>query len=105
MRARADMREIDSGTQIVRRSADLFKAQQESVAVHTDRLFARLMVFQWLAGIGASVLISPRTWVGTETRIHVHVLAAVLLGGVITSLPVLLAVRHPGKVLTRHVIA
>lgn len=71
----------------------------------TDRLFAALIVFQWLACVLAAIFISPRTWIGLESRVHPHVLAAVCVGGVLASLPVCLTWLRPGKVLTRHVIA
>ncbi|NND95720.1 MAG: PAS domain S-box protein [Pirellulaceae bacterium] len=71
----------------------------------TDRLFAGLMAFQWLAGILAALVISPRTWIGTQSQVHLHVWVAVILGGVISFLPIAFALSRPGKPLTRHVIA
>jgi signal transduction histidine kinase len=68
-------------------------------------MFAWLMVCQWLAGIGAALWISPRTWIGTTSQVHVHVWAAILLGGAISSLPVFLAFKRPGYAFTRHTIA
>src|SRR5207248_1320205 len=44
-------------------------------------------------------------WDGVDSRIHVHLWAAVFLGGLITSLPVLLGFTQQGKVSTRHAIA
>jgi two-component system, sensor histidine kinase and response regulator len=79
--------------------------QQQVIYQRTDRLFAGLMLFQWLAGIAAAFWISPRTWAGTESQIHLHVWAALYLGGAISSLPVFLALRQPGSTLTRHAIA
>jgi PAS domain S-box-containing protein len=87
------------------RTAELFKEQRQSIIEHTDVLFARLMVVQWFAGVLAASLISPRTWAGTQSSVHVHVWLAIFLGGLVTSLPVFLAFRHSGKVLTRHSIA
>ncbi len=87
------------------RTAELFAEQQQSIVKHTDQIFARLMTCQWLFGIALAVWISPRTWTGTESQIHLHVWAAVLLGGAVTSVPVLLGLLQPGKVLTRHAIA
>jgi len=87
------------------RTLELFNEMQQAVTRHTDSLFGRLMVWQWLAAVGAAVLITPRTWIGTHSQIHVHVLAAVFLGGLITALPVFMAWRHPGLVLTRHTVA
>jgi PAS domain S-box-containing protein len=70
-----------------------------------DHLFARLMVFQWVGGIVAALLLSPRTWVGAESSLHPHVIAACVLGGLITALPVYLASTRPGAASTRYSIA
>jgi len=64
-----------------------------------------LMLFQWLGMILAAVIISPKTWLGTASAVHVHVWAAIFLGGIITFLPVGLALGYPSKVFTRHIIA
>jgi PAS domain S-box-containing protein len=87
------------------RAVALFRAHQDTIFRRTDRLFAGLMLAQWVAGVAAACWITPRTWVGTTSTIHLHVWAAVLLGGVITSLPVALALLRPGETSTRHVIA
>lgn len=87
------------------RAASLFQEAEQKIYVRTDRLFARLMVFQWLAGVVAAVWISPQTWIGGTSYVHWHVWAAIFLGGAITALPVFLVWKHPGQVLTRHTIA
>jgi PAS domain S-box-containing protein len=87
------------------RTAELFKEQQQSIVKHTDWIFARLMIYQWVFGMALAILISPRTWFGSSSQIHLHVWAAALLGALVTSVPVLLAMKQPGAVLTRHVIA
>jgi PAS domain S-box-containing protein len=90
---------------VAARTKELFQEQRQSVIEHTDWLFARLMICQWLFGIVLAVWISPRTWTGVESRVHVHVWAALLLGGLITSVPVIFAWLQPGKDLTRHAVA
>jgi signal transduction histidine kinase len=87
------------------RTAELFAEQQNAICQRTDRMFAGLMLFQWLAGMVAAVWISPRTWIGTQSHIHFHVFAAVFIGGSITWLPVWLAWKQPGQTMTRHAIA
>lgn len=87
------------------RATALFREHQEAIFRRTDHLFAALMVIQWLAGIAAALWISPRTWMGTQSETHVHVWAAVFLGGAISSFPIYLALKYPGKTLTRYVIA
>jgi len=83
----------------------LFRQHQDEVYRRTDRMFGVLMVLQWLAGIGAALWISPRAWSGTASSLHPHVTAAIVLGSLVTALPVYLAWRHPGHALTRHIIA
>ncbi len=87
------------------RTAELFKEQQQSIVKHTDWIFAWLMIFQWVFGMALALWISPRTWFGSSSQTHLHVWAAALLGALVTSVPVLLAMKQPGAVLTRHAIA
>ena len=90
---------------VTARCAELFREQQQNIIQHTDWIFARLMILQWIGGVLTALLISPRTWTGTQSQVHPHLWAAIVLGGAITSLPVLLAIMQPGKVLTRHAVA
>jgi len=89
----------------MKRSEELFCQHQNAIHKRTDHMFGGLMLFQWVAGIVAAVWISPRTWVGPQSHIHLHVWAAIFIGGLITCLPVMLAWKLPGKALTRHTIA
>jgi two-component system, sensor histidine kinase and response regulator len=87
------------------RADELLEAHQNRIYAHTSRLFAILMTAQWVAGVAAAIWISPRTWAGTASSIHVHVWAALLLGGAITILPVFLCLTKPCAPATRHVVA
>ena len=87
------------------RTAALFEESQNRIHRRTDRMFARLLVFQWIAGITAALWISPKTWIGATSQIHVHVWAAIFLGGAISGFPVFLAYKRPGQTATRHAIA
>ena len=73
--------------------------------VMVSRMFAILLVVQYLACIGAAYVVSPYTWAGKERVLHMHVWIAILAGAGITILPVLLAIFRPASPLTRHVIA
>ncbi len=88
-----------------RRAWELFTAHSQSIYRQTDRMFARLMLVQWVAGIVVALLISPRTWAGSESRIHFHVWIAIFLGAAINCFPVYLAFFHPGARYTRYTIA
>jgi signal transduction histidine kinase/CheY-like chemotaxis protein len=87
------------------RIAQLFQEQRQNIIIHTDRVFARLMICQWFFAVSLALFVSPRTWSGTESHIHLHLWAAIFLGGALTLAPVLLAFARPGEALTRHVIA
>ena len=68
-------------------------------------MFAVLMTLQWVGGIVAAYWISPRSWVGTTSQTHIHVWAALFLGGAISSLPIFLAITRPGRSSTRYTVA
>src|SRR5690242_15877847 len=79
---RTDLQTLMSATQAPHDgqmvSADwLFAESLHRSRVETDRLFAVLMVINWVAGIILALVVSPRTWIGDESKTHVHVWAAV----------------------------
>ena len=86
-------------------ASTLFQKHQLAIYKRTDRVFAILMPVQWLAGILAAFFVSPRTWYGIESRVHIHVWVAIFLGGTITLLPMFLVIRHSGTRITRYVVA
>jgi signal transduction histidine kinase/ActR/RegA family two-component response regulator len=88
-----------------RRAAEVFTEHQQAIFKRTDRMFAALMCVQWVAGIAAALLISPKTWAGQYSQTHTHVWAAIFLGGVLSLFPIALAVTRPGHASTRFVIA
>src|SRR5688572_24623727 len=83
----------------------LYRFQLRHIAQTVDRSFAVLMVTQYFACVAAASWISPRTWAGAQSSVHFHVWMAIVLGAIVTSLPVILAVFRPGSALTRHVVA
>ena len=87
------------------RADELFKQHQQEIYRNTDKLFARLMLFQWAAGILLAFLISPRTWSGQSSSIHIHIWSAIFLGGAISVFPIWLTRFWPGAPITRYVIA
>lgn len=87
------------------RTARLYRISQRRNHILTDRLFAKLMAMQWLGGIVIAMWISPVAWNGSKIQPLWHVWAAICLGGAISAVPVLLAWRQPGRVVTRHAIA
>jgi two-component system, sensor histidine kinase and response regulator len=92
-------------TQRENRAKELAAAAEMLVWRRTDKMFAGLLIFQWIAGIALALWVTPRTWVGPISSPHVHLWAALVLGAAIISLPLWLIFFRPGQVLTRHIVA
>src|SRR5580693_8301864 len=87
------------------RASELVSEDLNRNYTQTSHLFTILMLVQWIAGIAAALWISPYTWVGSTSQIHLHVWLAIFLGGAITSLPVFLTLTRPRDAFTRHIVA
>lgn len=90
---------------LVPRVRQLVEEARQRIFRRIDRVFAWLLIFQWLGAVVLAGWVSPRTWEGLDSRIHPHVIGALALGLVIISVPTFLAFTQPGRTLTRHVIA
>lgn len=87
-----------------RRADDIRYQREHQIYRRIDRMFAVLMVVQWVGAIGTSILLSPRSWNGSVSSVHPHVWYAFWMGGVLASLPIYLAWRRPGETVTRYAI-
>ena len=58
-----------------------------------------------MGGTIVALLISPLAWAGRSSTVHIHLWAALLLGGAIAAFPITLALARPGAHVTRHAIA
>jgi two-component system, sensor histidine kinase and response regulator len=101
----ANSESVISHVECDRRSVVLFDASLDRIRSRTDRLFAALLILEWFGAMIVALVVSPRAWAGTSSWVHIHVWAALVLGGSITSLPVVWAMVRPGRPGTRHVIA
>jgi len=88
-----------------KRIEEYVKDQEQAVFVRTDKSFRILLAVEWVGGILTALFISPRTWSGEMASVHLHLWTATLLGGVIVSLPILLAFTKPGTKASRYSIA
>jgi signal transduction histidine kinase/ActR/RegA family two-component response regulator len=87
------------------RVRQIFDEHYNRICVRCDRMFAVLFVAQWIGGIIAAMVLSPRLWAGSYSQVHPHVWAAIFLGGAIISFPLYLIFTQPGTVMTRQFIA
>ncbi|QDU57174.1 sensor histidine kinase [Aeoliella mucimassa] len=96
---------MNSKNNIDRRTDEILYDRQQRLYIGTDRVFALLFILQWIAAIAMAAWFTPLTWVGTESSWNVHLFAAIVLGGLLSILPVTLAVIAPGSFATRLVIS
>jgi two-component system, sensor histidine kinase and response regulator len=89
----------------VERANELFEQHRQEIFRKTDRLFAGLMFFQWIAGIIIALAVAPFTWAGQSSQVHLHVWAAIFLGGAISIFPIWMTHVWPGASINRYVIA
>ncbi|MEM1415230.1 MAG: methyl-accepting chemotaxis protein [Myxococcota bacterium] len=87
------------------RGRGIYADLRHALHARSDRRFAALMLLQFAAAVGVAVIVSPQTWAGRTSSPHVHVWAALLLGGALAALPVYLSRVAPGQATTRYVIA
>ncbi len=85
------------------RAAEVYCALQLQTYQTTDRMFAWLIVFEWLASMAAASIVSPHIWPSENP--WKLIFGAAELAGIIYLLPLYLALRRPGKLSTRNVIA
>ena len=84
---------------------EIFETQLNDTAKKTDHMFCVLFLLQWFIGIVFALFVSPKNWSGTYSQVHIHVYAAVFLGGLTALYPIFLILRHSGEVYNRYVIA
>jgi diguanylate cyclase (GGDEF)-like protein/PAS domain S-box-containing protein len=90
---------------VSRRAEALFHQHRDDLLRTTDRLFAGLLAFQWLAAVAVALVMSPLVWEGASSRIHPHAWAAAVLGGLLVGPPIILALARPTRASTRHAVA
>ena len=90
---------------VAERTEQRFSAHVHRIAVRADRVFAVLMIVQWVAAVITAIWITPRTWIGPDSELHIHVLGALFIGGALAIPVVLLVCLQPGATLNRYVIS
>lgn len=60
--------ERELSADVAGRANALFSEMRAGIFRRTDKLFAGLFVFQWLAGIVAALLLSPTTWRANKAK-------------------------------------
>jgi two-component system, NtrC family, sensor histidine kinase HydH len=86
------------------RAQVLFDEHCKQARRRANALFLWLMIGQWLFSIVLALVFSPYAWAGRSSVIHVHVYAAIILGGLISAFPLALIRLKPDAKATPYVV-
>jgi len=86
------------------RANEIFQNSLLLKRIASDRLFFWLLIVQWVVAMGITLVVSPYGWEGNTKVPHVHLIAAVIVGGLINALPLALIRAFPGWWATRQVV-
>lgn len=89
---------------VSKRANQRYLDHQRLIRIRADRTFAWLMAIQWCAEIAAALWISPLTWIGETSQIHIHVYGSIFIGGALALPVIYLAWKQPGAALNQYVV-
>jgi methyl-accepting chemotaxis protein len=87
------------------RIRELYDQASKGNRAYADRLFAGLLLFQFVLLVVLALTVSPRAWAGPDSQIHLHVWVAVFLGLICVTPPIFLAVTRPGQNANGFIVA
>lgn len=86
------------------RIEEIFNESYNRLSARTDKVFGWILLFQWFLAVVLALNYSPKTWEAGESSVHIHVWAALFLGGCLTVYPVFLVFKSPGKISNRYFV-
>jgi diguanylate cyclase (GGDEF)-like protein len=96
---------VSDSPALTAQASENFHALVRNLTLRADLILAWLLAVEWPALVITALIVSPRTWTGASSSLHPHLLAALLAGPAFILPAILLAIRQPGRHLTRHVLA
>jgi len=89
---------------LTERGCEGYQRRRLQTFERTDRLLGTLLLAQWPVLIGVALLISPRTWIGERSSTNTHVIAAIVLGGLVSGAGFLATRIARGRMPTRLLV-
>ncbi|MEZ6092885.1 MAG: methyl-accepting chemotaxis protein [Pirellulaceae bacterium] len=83
----------------------LFDKRMRQVRVRGDRFMQIAMVLQFFGCLLTAIVVSPRTWEGETGVIHIHVWAAIIIGGLSTLFPAVYSFFNTGARTNKYVMS
>lgn len=85
----------------VRPASERFTEAFRVLCAKSDRVLGVALLAQWLVLIAIALVVTPRTWIGDSSSPNTHLIASIVLGGLVAGFPALLAWFQPGERATR----
>lgn len=86
-------------------SLELYNEKQLLINKHTDSLFKYVLIFQFVFANLLVWIVSPRTWIGATSEMHIHCYVTFALSILLTGFPLACIKFDSGSFFTRSVIA
>lgn len=97
------LEEVKLKQKIEQNAKSLFVDSYRKLCIDNDKVFAILLGLQWIGAIVVALVVTPRTWIGEQNLVHMHVIAAVVLGGALSLFPIFFNIYRPGHVANRYI--
>jgi methyl-accepting chemotaxis protein len=78
-----------------------FDAAFLQVCTKTDKILAVGLAVQWVVLVALALIVTPKTWIGSTSSPNNHLIASIVLGGLIAGLPIAMVWFKRGTLHTR----
>ncbi len=82
-------------------ASERFKAAFNALCIKTDKILSIALIVQWAILVALAFTISPKTWIGATSSPNKHLIASIVLGGIVALFPFVLARLKAGELITR----
>ena len=86
-------------------SRGAFQARFSAVTQRVDKAFGWILVGQWVVLSAIALIAGPKTWAGESSGVNMHVVAAIVLGGLVALPAAVIAWRFGGTTMSRFCVA
>lgn len=86
---------------IKQKSDELLQFNFNTLCIKTDKVLSIALIAQWVILIALALIITPKTWIGASSSTNNHLIASIVLGGLVAIFPALMTKLRAGHLSTR----
>ncbi len=90
-----------STASIQAKSEKLLQLNFNKLCIKTDKVLAIALIAQWMILIALALTVTPKTWIGASSSPNNHLIASIVLGGLVALFPALMTKLRAGHLTTR----